>query len=56
MQNALRLKVTAKCRILKYTEEADPNKDTPYEVVEQEIELTGKDAERLLQQLNDKKE
>jgi len=51
MQSNLELKITAKTRIAKFNEGQDPDKDEPFEVVEQEVVLTGDKAKQLLETL-----
>ena len=46
----VQLKVKAKRRILKYAEGVNPETDAPFEIQEEEVELTGEDAKRMLEQ------
>jgi len=46
-----KITVTAKSRILKFSEEQDPSKDEPFEVVEKTYVLEGKEAEQLLKEV-----
>lgn len=51
MQSNLELKITAKTRIAKFNEDQNPEVDEPFEVVEQEVVLTGDKAKKLMEQL-----
>lgn len=51
MQSNLELKITAKTRIAKFNEDQNPEVDEPFEVVEQEVVLTGEEAKKLLEEL-----
>jgi len=51
MKDEPNISVTAKYKILKFAEGADPNKDQPFEVVEKEEVITGEAAIALLNSL-----
>lgn len=55
MEN-MKLTVTAKRKIFKYEEGADPTRDEPYAVEEQDVVLTGNDALEALEQMGVSKE
>ena len=47
----MQLRVTAKRRIAKFAEGANPETDEPYAIEEQEVVLTGDEAKQVLDQM-----
>lgn len=56
MPDPMQLKVTARRKIFKYAEGANPETDEPMAVEEKEVLLTGKDAEEALAEIGMQKE
>lgn len=52
MDSELKVTLTASMRIQKYGVGVNPDEGEPFEIVEREIVLTGKEAEEALKQLN----